>query len=61
MKNSCKFVNQSVSREHKLALADAMRVLTAYACGYGAPQALKSQELCHAVGRSLKEVISLSA
>ncbi|CAA6673010.1 unnamed protein product [Spirodela intermedia] len=61
MKNSCKFANHSVSREHKLTLADAMRVLTAYACGYGAPQALKSQELCLAVGRSLKEVISLAA
>ena len=61
MKNSCKFVNQHVNREHKLLLPDVMRVLTAYACGYGDSHAMKSQDMRDSVRRSLKEVISLSS
>lgn len=62
LKESCRFVNQSIwkSQIRNLNLAVVMRVITLYALESVPPQLAVPEEVKDSVSRLLKEVINLS-
>ncbi|XP_027172379.1 uncharacterized protein LOC113772039 isoform X1 [Coffea eugenioides] len=62
LKQSCKFVNQSIwrSNDNNLDMAVVMRIITSYALESGPPQLVVPDEIKATVRRLLKEAVNLS-
>ena len=62
LKQSCKFVNQSIwrSNDNNLDMAVVMRIITSYALESGPAQLVVPDEIKATVRRLLKEAVNLS-